>query len=221
MQFLNILSFITIDFSFQPVRKTIDVGGVTVVGSFGPAVLAKMSFQCRYLAGVDVSSAPFKIQMATASDSRVGYGSLLDSFDLNLYSDSDYSTEIGAGPVFVGQMVYVSADFSVATLSAAVEFFVESCDVILGQVWTISVVKGNCYAGVLNSAMDNAGNVRKQTTSSRFHYQSFGVQSDVLTPSSQKVTCKLRLCKKNSLECAPNDTCPADDKGYNYSLTGH
>ena len=188
----------------------------------GPATRATVSFQCRYLPEVEVESNKFTVKPGTATSSTTGYGSLANSFSLELFEDKQYSNPITTSTmIYIGSKIYVAAKFAIKTLMGDVDFFVESCSVetVDSQAVQVAVVMGNCYSTSLGATIENINGKHKQAITAKLSYASFSTGADAMAITQQKLACKLRICILGEA-CSFKTTCPVKDDGYNYTLDG-
>ena len=192
------------------------IGGIMFYGlaNQGPVTAAAASFQCRYLANIQVASKEFTAISAKAVATQAGYGSINEAFALQIFTDDQFAEEVGSQLVYIGSRLYTSVDFTVESLETSVTFFIESCNLVIGEV-SVAIVKDECYSKALRVQSEESSNI-----STRFSFTAMSTGQNAKDNSGNSVQCNLRICMKSNDACAAPTTCPAD-VGYQYSLNGH
>jgi len=180
-------------------------------------VSAALTFKCRYLAEVDLTSDQFTVKGATATGETIQDGTLDDGFGLVMYTDATYETVTNNENVFVGYPVYGKVDWSVTTAQAAVNFYIMSCNVQNADA-EIAIVSDTCYSTTLGARQMQEDKL--VGASSAFSFTAFTIGQGDQYAMLTTVACSIRLCLVADTDCQANIVtedadCPTD-AAYGY-----
>ena len=184
------------------------------LGLGGPSVAAEVTFQCRYLKAVNITSSPFETIQATATTTKAGYGTLDNSFALTIFSADDFTSPLGSEIVYIGSRLYVSVDMTMQSLQASINFFIETCNLLIGEI-PVAIIKDQCFSNALGVYLEDSN-----ATTKRFSFTAFSADENAVENAENIVQCKLRICIKSSAACDPPVSCPAS-AGYRYTTDGY
>jgi len=140
-------------------------------------------------------------------------------------SCTDYDASNGG--IFVGEELFVRAQWTVAGLEDTLRYYISDCDVedsVTDQ--SLPIVKSSCYAGAIGAqALGTAAtNSKVVTTSSAFKYNAFTFDA-TSQANTQDLSCTMKFCIwdattstsdcNNVVDVGGTGTCPAD-RGFQY-----
>ena len=156
----------------------------------------EISWTCRYLASVTVSSEPLIFKRSASTRNQiVTMGDLSTGFTINTFSSENYNTVSTSG-LYLGSDLFVEIVWSVKEIKN-VRFIVNDCyaDVDGSQ---IDIVNDTCYSHALGAKFLSPK--KEATVSSRFKYRIFAPRSSSLTVSTT-LTCTVNICLKSPDTC--------------------
>ena len=102
----------------------------------------EISWTCRYLASVEVSTTPFVVkQPVNKVNEIIGVGSLAQGFTIDTFTTADFSKVVNAG-LFLGANLFVEVGWTVKTMQNAVKFVVRECFAEIGEI-KIAIIQGS------------------------------------------------------------------------------
>jgi len=194
---------------FELGMGSVSLGNSTAVNVFLAPVSSAVTFTCEYDTTVEVASQNLTVNGATAIGATSATGSLVDGFQLSLWTDQNMTDAVTDDNLFIGAKVYGSLDWSVTT-AANLTFTIDECTVESNNQ-EVAFIKDGCYSNTLGAdKVASSGNVEKN-----FAFNSFTLGNAQNIQMNATVACTVVVCETGN--CNSPSSCPVVT-GYDYAV---
>lgn len=161
-------------------------------------VAAEVKFNCAYPSSIAVSTDAFTIINGEATGEATKTGDLKSGFSLDLYTDPAQTTLADVTNVYIGYPVYGDMTWSVTTAQTMVNFYIDECDLVDGEM-EIKFIRDNCYS--LSVGASQRQEAKMVAASSKFSFVAFTVGDGSRLQMHSTITCRVKLCIATDAEC--------------------
>jgi len=194
---------------FELGMGSVSLGNSSAVNVFLAPVSSAVTFTCEYDTTVQVASQNLTVNGATAIGATSATGSLVDGFQLSLWTDQNMTDAVTDDNLFIGAKVYGSLDWSVTT-AANLTFTIDECTVESNNQ-EVAFIKDGCYSNTLGAdKVASSGNVEKN-----FAFNSFTLGNAQNIQMNATVACTVVVCETGN--CNSPSSCPVVT-GYDYAV---
>jgi len=194
---------------FELGMGSVSLGNSSAVNVFLAPVSSAVTFTCEYDTTVEVASQNLTVNGATAIGATSATGSLVDGFQLSLWTDQNMTDAVTDDNLFIGAKVYGSLDWSVTT-AANLTFTIDECTVESNNQ-EVAFIKDGCYSNTLGAdKVASSGNVEKN-----FAFNSFTLGNAQNIQMNATVACTVVVCETGN--CNSPSSCPVVT-GYDYAV---
>jgi hypothetical protein len=194
---------------FELGMGSVSLGNSSTVDVYLAPVSSAVTFTCEYETTVQVASQNLTVNGATAIGATSATGSLVEGFDLTLWTDQNMTDAVTDDNLFIGAKVYGSLDWSVTT-AVNLTFAIDECTVKSDNK-EVAFIKDGCYSNTLGADKKaDSGNTEKN-----FAFNSFTLGDAQNIQMNATVACTVVVCETGN--CPEPVACPVVT-GYDYAI---
>merc|ERR1719436_773476 len=176
-------------------------------------IAAAVTFACAYRQEVKVTSTEYHVHAVTAAGEVMTFGDLANGFEINIFTDPDFTKSVDTTDPFIGSPVYTQVHWKVKEVQTIADFYVKECSVEVAGV-SMELIKDNCYSEIFGTKQLQPK--KRVSDESKFKFTSF-IVGDGKSEMEVKVTCTVTICSLEEDKCDSwlndeNSECPTDDE---------